>query len=499
MFKIEIDFIDLLYIVAKFQTMKSLLFALICCFLGISSSFSQVLTWSPIEAIGPGNGFGRNRPRIVVTNNDVPIVMWGNANTKRIYVSRRVGTSFSAAVQVNPTGTQPFITDWAAPGIACSGDTVFVVYEDGLQVFTVRSLDGGATWGDSVRVTNLGADVARFPDIATIAGGNPVVTFMRMTSSFSQPDFALSRSIDGGQTYLADIPVANNVTGDACDCCPPGITAEGNKVAVLWRNNNTDIRDIWVALSSNGGMSIDTALDMDLSDWNIAGCPSSGPDAYYSNDSLFAVWKTGAVAPGPVQIGSAHFQNHGFGWNRDIDPLGPASQNYPRIAGKGDTLGTVWEDNRNDDTDPYFSFSTTGPANLLNPGINLKGADSLGSQKNPDIAFRNRKFHFVWQDEDSVKVYYRSASFNMSTGIENDLQLQVEIFPNPNTGSFYIGVNGTAVISQITIRDLQGKIIFSDSNHENTHLISLEGISRGIYLAEISADGKIARKKIVLE
>ena len=85
------------------------------------------------------------------------------------------------------------------------------------------------------------------------------------------------------------------------------------------------------------------------------------------------------------------------------------NQNVPRIAGTNDTLGVVWHESNNS-FDIGFSFSVSDAQGLTTNTITLDGND--GSQKNPDIVFRDGVFHIVYTDLELDQLIYRQVSFS---------------------------------------------------------------------------------------
>jgi hypothetical protein len=73
------------------------------------------------------------------------------------------------------------------------------------------------------------------------------------------------------------------------------------------------------------------------------------------------------------------------------------------------------------------------------------------------------------------------------------------VYPNPSSGMVtFLNEGGT--IQNIQIFDLAGKIMNNVSNiNTNEKVLNLEGLSKGIYIAEISIEGKAVRKRIVLK
>ena len=75
-----------------------------------------------------------------------------------MYAARWNGTGFNTPLTLNPAGISPFVDTWSGAELASSGDTVFAVFSAepaGVNghVYTVRSVDGGLSFADTVRVT----------------------------------------------------------------------------------------------------------------------------------------------------------------------------------------------------------------------------------------------------------------------------------------------------------------------------------------------------------
>ena len=115
-------------------------------------------------------------PRIVYTNNH-PFITWGSAFPFNLYGSSLIGGSFTTPIQLNPVGYEPYIQSWTGPEMDAISDTVFVVFTDvntqTAHVYAVRSIDGGLSFSDTIRVDFLSTDVPRFPNVTLRPGGNP--------------------------------------------------------------------------------------------------------------------------------------------------------------------------------------------------------------------------------------------------------------------------------------------------------------------------------------
>ena len=79
---------------------------------------------------------------------------------------------------------------------------------------------------------------------------------------------------------------------------------------------------------------------------------------------------------------------------------------------------------------------------------------------------------------------------------EGDVEPQLEIFPNPGSGVFYI--DGVEAGATVNVFDLSGKLIVTNTISDEA-IVDLTGYADGIYLVEISKnDILLAKEKIIL-
>ena len=479
--------------------MKNLTILIAIFFAFINLNAQSTINFSQPVTVAPST-FDNVRPRIVLTNNNNPVVMWGRGNNKKIFTARFNGSSFDAPVSHTPGTFQAFVTNWASAEIATAGDTVFVVYksEPALTggIYLTRSTDGGISFSDTIRVDNIEPNVSRFANIATAPGGNPVVTFMKFEPGWLDPQYAVINSTDGGNTFLADVVATSIAQGEACDCCPASLAIKDNQQVVLFRNNIGNLRNMWGALSTDGGLNFSTAGEIDQTNWNLNVCPSSGPTGFIYGDSMVYTWMSGASGSNRVYFGTVNLNNWQVGLNQMI-ALGGSSQNMPRIAGNEDTLAVVWEQVNGNSDLILISWSVTGPAGL---GINI---DTIGTSTinlvNPDVAYAEGVFHISYQDDASNTVLYKTATVSTLTNlIELNKGNSLLIYPNPAIKE--ITIEADKEITHISIADSDGSVIRNLSPHNEIVTIETDDLSSGIYfLNVITKDGKKIKKQFIIK
>lgn len=464
------------------------------------------VSWSSPLIVAPGSTYNNVYPRITLMTGDKPLVVWESGFTDKVYRSVWTGSSFTTPIAVNPAGVIPFVATWAGAETASSGDTAHIVFFSEpmmeAEIYIVSSYDGGLTFGDTVRVDQPGtSNVPAFPSVAVFPGGDPVVNYMLTDSAMMDAEYLIARSSNGGSSFLSPVAPSIGATGFVCDCCPANTVIKDNNVALLYRNDDTNIRDIWASFSNDGAVTFPASAEIDQTNWYITACPSSGPSGIIIGDTLFYTWMSDASTDARIYIGAVNINDQQVGYNRQLYPVGTSTQNFPVIAGKGDTLGVVWQGYNGGVQEVLFTYSVTGSSGLGVKTDTLTKAFT-GHQSRPDMVFNNGKFHIVYSDSNGSNVKYLTGNVNISTGL-NDTENTALSF-----NSFYDGES--LILNVRSENDLRASCklynsigqIVSASNLEitkgkNTFSVS-ENLKSGIYLVTINDDRgrKLASKKI---
>lgn len=416
--------------------------------------------------------------------------------TEPLYAARWNGTGFGAPVQITPNNVDPFIMTWAGPDMAAAGNTVFAVFKQQPEmmnyIYIVKSTDGGVTWSDTTRVETMTGAYARFPSLAVTSSGNPAVMFMTFNSSWGNAEYVVANSTDGGQTFQVPVNVSALSGSDVCDCCPGYIEIEGNNQVASFRRNNNNMRDMWAAVSTNSGVTFPTVMDVDNTNWMINACPSSGPDPYLWNDSLITVFMSGSTGDNRIILNTRNISTQQNGYTTMLAGTVPsnASQNYPFIAGNGDTVAVVWQQNDNGNMNSYYSWSLDGAAGLINNEAMLNN-NTMNAQENPHIAYSNGTFHFVFTDGMTGNVIYKKATID-PTGL-NELQNEQVISVAPNPFSDYATVNFDnpgKVSVEGRVYDVSGKLVRTLTSSADRLTIDRGSLEPGMYFLTIN-DGSV--------
>ncbi|MEP6793549.1 MAG: T9SS type A sorting domain-containing protein [Saprospiraceae bacterium] len=485
---------------AKFSSViKIFLFTFFLIFF-YTVSQGQV-NWT-MEGSVDGSNHGNNHPRITMDAAGNPVLIWFNAGSVRF--SRWHNGEFESSKILNPSITAAGAS-WMGPDIAAHGDTIYVVFkevpEDVGHIWCLHSFDAGETFSDPVRVDFTADSLSRFPTVTTDASGHPVIAFMKFDQGFSNARWVVTRSNDFGNSFLPDVLASgwSSPTSHVCDCCPGAISSFGNNVVVLYRDNNNNIRDTWAALSTDGGMSFAEGINIDLKNWEIHACPSSGPDGVIIGDTLYSTFMNGASGTSRVytnQTSLSDFKSLPGTLVTGSLP-GSSQQNFPRISSSDNTVAVVWKQYLNDNDQCLLSFTSDITSGIL-PVFDTVATSGVF---NSDIAIHNGNIIVVWEDYNSGTVEFRWGTYEVTTGTEEVRNESLHVFPNPSPDAWTL--NGHDIIqgSKIEVCDISGQIVYRKVLQDNFNVSLFEidntGWSSGIYFLKITHGNTINGLKLV--
>jgi hypothetical protein len=464
--------------------------------------FGQIqFTWSSQMVVNENTNLGYARPKIALTSDNTPVVMWSRRSNKEVYVSKMVSGNFTAPNTITPSGVNAFAQDWAGPDMVAKENKVYVVFEAEPHgqgfIYIAISEDWGSTYKDTIRVSNNA--LTRFPTIAVAPDGTLYVGFMVFEPGDKDPHYAVSVSKDGGTTFSTAIKATGTAPGESCDCCPAYLVANNQGVIIFFRNNDNNLRDVWGSISTDTAKSFQITKKVDNTNWTINACPSSGPSAISTEDSFATVWMSGSSGNTRVYVSTSSAINLGMGSHSLIQPslTGLASQNFPIISGRFDTYGVVWEEIDNGFWKIRFTATSKGASSLAGQQVYTINLDSTGYAKNPHMIYANGVFHITWQDNKSRKVYYRSAKIKGFTSISNVNSADLLASPNPSESGLF-QLENIKLNSNLSIWDINGNLVWSQNNSISKKIkLDLSEYAKGPYIFSEELNGVVIFRKLL--
>ncbi|MEO7176010.1 MAG: T9SS type A sorting domain-containing protein [Saprospiraceae bacterium] len=482
--------------------MKTLLpiFLLINSFL---VSAQSGINWGNTEDIA-SNSFSNNHPRISLAADGNPLVIWGRSSDQSVVFSRWDGTMFTAPVQLNGSLTVASAS-WMGSDIASHGDTVYVVMKQtpeddtSSHIYIVHSYNGGTTFSSPQRVDFIADSVSRFPTVTCDATGNPIVAFMKFNNSFLDSRWVVTKSTDFGNTFSVDVKASGwKNSAEVCDCCPGAILSQDNYSAMLYRDNNSNIRDTWMGVSTNNSVSFDNGCNVDNNNWMLMSCPSSGPDGIIIGDTVYSVFMNGGSGKSRTYLSKSSLSAVSV---NSVDNLtgtitGLTQQNFPRIASDGNAVAIVWRQTISGNVQLPILF-TKDIADGLPVAYDTV---DLVDITNADVAIADGKVWVVWQDDNSQTVKYRSGTYSTSTtGISQLEENNLIAYPNPVTDILSIKFKNEIPFAEISVLNVLGKVVLK-KNVKNTNNTTLQvgDLANGIYFIQIRSLEQNITKQIII-
>ncbi len=329
--------------------------------LGVADDIARLGTSGAANA---GAGVAASADRVVVT--------WaattGEETNVYAAVSADRARTFAAPVRVNDIGGDARMSGEQAPRVALGRDlAVGWVSRLGGQssIRIARSADGGQSFAPARALHPPGlaglrgwpsftmgegdAVHAAWLDTRQAAAGHaahpaPAEAHQGHHGSTRQDLFHATFSLDGTWT---DTTIATGV----CFCCKTAITTTSNgDVYVAWRHvYPTNLRDIAVARSSDGGRTFSAPVRVSEDHWEIDACPEDGPSIAVTDDGVLHVaWPTmlqEGVQKKAVFYASSTDGGRTFSSRARIDQAGEkVHAGHPQIAKAGARVFVAWDE-----------------------------------------------------------------------------------------------------------------------------------------------------------
>ncbi len=241
----------------------------------------STLTAAPVEVIPPDLR-GAVQPQVAVAPSGRIHVVFGKDNA--IYhTTSPDGRTFSAPVKVGEL-EKLALRMRRGPRVSATDKLVLVTaisHTDGnLHAWT--SADAGKAWKESAPL-NTAPKSAR-EGLHSIAGdGRGLVAAVWLDLRGSGTELRGRVSRDGGATWAGDTRIYESPDGHVCECCVPSVAiGPRGEIAALWRNWLGGSRDMWAAISTDGGKSFPQPQKLGTGSWPLKGCPMDGGGIAFS-------------------------------------------------------------------------------------------------------------------------------------------------------------------------------------------------------------------------
>jgi hypothetical protein len=480
---------------------------------------------TPILVSTNSSSSEQRSPIMHLDHNGTIYICWvsGNGDGSSIFVSKSSdkGKTFSTPVlacanansnsdmqrttkfAIDPGGNLHFI--WMATRVNKQPD-----------IWYMRSTDQGENWTTPVSLSNDDSKYAQdFPAIACDSQGNIYASFLDFRES-AQPGIPshgrlyVTRSIDGGATWSKNITADSmpNGIGGTCECCAQhiAVSAAGN-IYIAFRSNtldanNNNVRNIYLARSTDQGLSFQPSLNIQDTDWILTACPMKGPNIVLDeSETAHIVWADGRTFPSHLYYTSVTPGETTTPLNTTFDVAGAEVPNCPEIStiANGKYRAIVYQ------------TSNYGARYLLySHGIaivNNRPFPSGQSQMYPSVLFAPDGIRYcVWQDSKLGKpnIYFSKETVGLETeSVKESIEAtSLSMYPNPLSLE-----NRTITISQqeasassIRVVDELGRERFSAKlSNSTSQTVELPGLSEGNYLCVFHTGSTIQTRMLSIK
>jgi len=401
--------------------MKQIIFFLLIPFF----SLAQQLVPDNYIVISDGPTEGYDRPRVVVTANSSPFVIWSKLSSpKAIRAKKWNGTAFGNAVNVVTSDLMP--TGFIGPEIAAKGDTVYLIFESLLHanhvIYLKKSFDGGLTFSDTIRVSgNSNTHKFAMPNVAVRADGNPVISYMECLPNWTDWKQTVRTSFDFGMTFSSAADVSTLAPGEPCDCCQATLVTNGNDdVFFLFRNDDNNVRNSYVAKSLDGGITFTATQDLDDVNWVLNSCPTSSPVGAVSGDSIMVIRRNGGSGVNELYKSNVNINDLQKNYFTQVESSGSSLQDQPKVATDLAHFVSVWEENRNGVKECFYNVMLSNGSSLYN-GV-ISDTAVFGHKLKPDIACGSADggFSIVYSASTAKEVHFRFSPIMYGVGVTED-------------------------------------------------------------------------------
>lgn len=164
------------------------------------------------------------------------------------------------------------------------------------QIVFSTSRDGGQTWSAPKPVHAPKPGVMRgFFDATVLANDEVAVAFLNDVE---------------GQAHARDLRLVTSRGGVfgpekilepfVCDCCPMSLLVDGRgALHVYYRENKENLRDLDHLVSTDHGASFSAPTRLYADNWQINGCPHSGPTSVRYGTGALVAWFSGTTTNQP--------------------------------------------------------------------------------------------------------------------------------------------------------------------------------------------------------
>lgn len=244
-------------------------FILLLGLLAIMPTATPLIT--SVETVGSGH-----LPVILADAQGVFYLVYGQDSTIYYTTTNNPASTFTKPMAV---ATLPNLVAGAkrGPQIAIAGQSVVITAVDRLGDIYAYSLNRhNGKWSPAVRINDVPAIAKECFQAITGTSAGVIHSVWLDLRGDQHNKIVGSTSYDGGRSWSTNRVIYQSPDGSVCECCKVSVAAQGNDVYVQFRNWLGGSRDLYLAHSTNGGLSYISPQKLGLGTWKLNACPMDG-------------------------------------------------------------------------------------------------------------------------------------------------------------------------------------------------------------------------------
>ena len=501
--------------------MNRLIFIFAITILSASSSLFAQQFSTPIK-VNTETGLSSEKAPIMAIGRDGTIyISWvkGNGTGSSIWMSHSTdgGSTFSAPVNACADANSNSDAQRTAKFVLDTKGGIHMIWmatrkDKNPDVWYIRSTDNGTTWTSPMTLCDAGDSnkfAQDFPAIACDSNDNLYASWL----DFREPSIPgisphghiyFTKSTDHGTTWSKNIKADNmpGGIGGTCECCAQHIAVSptGN-IYIGFRSNIQELRNIYLARSTDKGETFELSLKIADGDWSLAACPMKGPNIRLDeSETLHMAW--GDAREGPIHLYYASIPKGSTATpkNYQFDDPDATAINYPDVAVyKNGTVRALGYQTAN------FGIKyilTNGSTTIIDNQPLPMGSN----QAYITVLFTPDGTRYLsYQDSKagSPDIYFCKETISLSSSdvATEDKEKQITIYPNPvqEQTSFTLSYSGNLPLT-MKIVDVLGKEVYQTtlSGAIAAQRIEIPELAAGCYYCLFTGAGVHLTKPLIV-
>lgn len=209
-------------------------------------------------------------------------------------------------------------------------------------------------------------------------------------------DIFFKRSIDAGSTFANAVNMSNNLGFSE----RPQLAVPGQNVYVAWTDDSSEVRQVMLAKSADGGRSFGCPLAL-----SSLKSDSYNQEIAATGSAVYLVWQEHGTGDNDSVLGRASVDSCSTFRHVVTIATGATAESFPKVATYGDTVHIAWSVAG---AGVYYSKSEDRGATISGPALISAGRPAGEAQ----VAAYGNDVHVVWGGlpDSRVGTAYRALS-----------------------------------------------------------------------------------------